>query len=148
MRLSAKDRFWEKVQIPQTNDGCWNWLGGKSQYGYARFSLRKRPVEAHRFSFELLSGRIPRGLTLDHLCRNIICVRPDHLEPVTARENTLRGFGIGACNARKTHCKRGHLFSPENMFHTKRGRRCKVCDLSLRAAQRRLAGIPIGRWPQ
>lgn len=43
--------------------------------------------------YELLVGPIPPGLQIDHLCRNKICVNPAHLEPVTHRENLMRGKG-------------------------------------------------------
>ncbi len=64
----------------------------------------------------MVVGQIPSGLTLDHLCRVRNCVNPAHLEPVTHRENTLRGDGVTAINARKTSCHRGHPFAGENLY--------------------------------
>ena len=72
---------------------CWEWTaatGGKG-YGYGWCSNDKRMKGAHRLIWELLVGPIPEGLTLDHLCRNKLCVNPDHLEPVTHQVNILRG---------------------------------------------------------
>lgn len=70
--------------------GCWNWVGGQSSDGYGVWSLRGAVTRrAHRIMYERHKGPIPQGLQLDHLCRNRLCVNPDHLEPVTNRENIL-----------------------------------------------------------
>ncbi|MBT2412652.1 HNH endonuclease [Streptomyces sp. ISL-12] len=66
------------------------WTGSTDQ-GYGRLRFRGRLVRAHRFSYELNVGPIPDGHQVDHLCRTPSCVRPDHLEAVTQRENVLRG---------------------------------------------------------
>ena len=57
------------------------------------------------------------------------CVHPDHLEPVTNRENILRGKAVSARNARKTHCIHGHPFDEANTYIYPNGhRRCRRCD--------------------
>ncbi|MDO8391055.1 MAG: HNH endonuclease signature motif containing protein [Actinomycetota bacterium] len=80
--------------------GCWLWLGGVDRHGYGKFELPSRTVKAHRFSYELHVGSIPPGLVIDHVrewgCRHRSCVNPDHLEPVTVRENTVRGIAARA----------------------------------------------------
>lgn len=108
--------------------GCWIWLGDTSDRGYGHVNYQKRKYLAHRAVYTILVGPIPKGLTLDHLCRNTSCVNPKHIEPVTQRENVLRGIGVTAQNARKKLCKRGHPFSKENTY-TLGGywRECKVC---------------------
>lgn len=93
----------------------------------------KELILAHRFEYEKVHGKIPSELVIDHLCRNGLCVNPKHLEAVTNKENILRGEGICAINARKTHCKRGHLLSSENIYQRKNGKRdCKLCDAERR----------------
>jgi hypothetical protein len=73
-------------------------------------------------------GEIPRGMTLDHICRNRDCCNPAHLEPVTVKENILRGDSLSARNARKTHCHRGHPLAGDNLsLPPSGGRKCKAC---------------------
>lgn len=117
--------------------GCIEYTGSRSRGGYGTVSVgggTNRP--AHRASYELVRGPIPDGLQLDHLCRNRICVNPAHLEPVTQRENLMRGEGPSAVHARQTHCVNGHEFTPENTYYdAKRNRRtCRACS---RERQRR-----------
>lgn len=114
---------------------CWIWLGAVT-HGYGTQIISRRHVYAHRAVYELHKGAIPAGLVLDHLCRVTRCVNPDHLEPVTARTNTLRGESIAAANARKTHCLRGHPLSGDNLrIFAQRGgkpgfqRHCHACAL-------------------
>lgn len=108
---------------------CWSWRR-PSPNGYGMIYANGRPQWAHRAGYELLVGPIPKGLELDHLCRNRACVNPAHLEPVIHRENCLRGVSRNAENARKTHCLRGHEFTPENTYHPPKRptrRYCRAC---------------------
>lgn len=125
--LSVEERFWSKVD---KTAGCWVWTAGRVGGGYGTFTVDRRAQVAHRFAYELLVGPVPDGLQLDHLCRNRQCVNPAHLEPVTARTNLLRGEGVAAKNARKTHCNRGHAYTAETTYVYKdTGHRlCKVCQ--------------------
>lgn len=117
-------RFWAKVSV---TDDCWLWIGAISSTGYGNFWLSGRYISAHRASYEYAVGPIPDGLHIDHLCRVRQCVNPSHLEPVTQRENTLRGETLPAANARKTHCLRDHPFTPENTYVSSAGRSCLTC---------------------
>lgn len=120
-------RFWSKVQ--KTESGCWLWTASSVRGGYGKFSIGGGLVErAHRYAYRMFRGPIPPDLELDHLCGVTACVNPEHLEAVTHQENTRRGQGAAGQNARKTHCKRGHLFGPENTYHDPAGdRRCRIC---------------------
>jgi hypothetical protein len=133
------DRFWEKVDkngpIPEYRPElgpCWIWTAYKSNEGYGQISgERRKPrhIYVHRFSYELLNGPILEGLTLDHLCRVRCCVNPGHLEPVTNRENILRGTAPSANQSRQTHCVNGHLFDDKNTYLIKGHRICKLCSI-------------------
>lgn len=128
------DRFWAKVEKLGPDD-CWEWKAARFLSGYGRFKAGGRDTVAHLWCYELTVGKVPAGLELDHLCRNRSCVNPSHLEPVTHRENMMRGETITAANARKTHCKNGHPLSGDNLLIRKNGsRRCRACE---KATQKR-----------
>lgn len=124
------ERLMSKREIdPET--GCWNWTGSVVRTGYGQIKVRKGLVQrTHRVMYEALVGPIPEGLDLDHLCRNRRCMNPEHLEPVTERENALRGQGPAARNAMKTHCPRGHPYSGGNLYiiPSTGGRMCRTCS--------------------
>lgn len=82
-------RFWEKVEIAD-GGGCWIWTGGTDHFGHGNFR-DGRVQKAHRWAWLFLVGAIAPGAHLDHLCREPRCVRPEHLEPVTAQVNVRRG---------------------------------------------------------
>ena len=110
-------------------DGCWLWTANTHTQGYGKIKIAKKTMLAHRVSYELYVGKIPDGLHIDHLCRQTACVNPHHLEAVTKRENTLRGIGPSAQNAKKTHCKRGHEFIGENTYSYSTNKRiCIFCN--------------------
>lgn len=134
---------------------CWVWCLHTSGSGYARGRVpgrERRNYFIHRETYEAFVGPIPDSLQLDHLCRVRTCVNPHHLEPVTNRVNALRGVGPTAINARKTHCPRGHEYTPENTRIRNSGwRACRACDAIRAQDQRRKRlrdgkGGGEGRW--
>lgn len=133
-RPSLDQRFWAKVE--RTED-CWNWVGTITNgYGFVKVNGGMR--SAHRVAWQLSVGPVPDGMDVDHLCRNRRCVNPAHLEPVTHRENVLRGAGTAAVNARKTHCKHGHSLSDSNLI-LQNGGRTRVCRECRNSRARRRA---------
>lgn len=126
--------FWTKVDkagaVPAHRPDlgpCWLWTGTVSRKGYGHHGWEGATRITHRIAYQLVVGPIPEGLELDHLCRNRACCNPDHLEAVTHAINALRGISANAINARKTHCLRGHEFTPENTRIDSFGRHCRAC---------------------
>lgn len=116
-------KFWSQVEKTPT---CWFWRGSLTTHGYGQFGhgIRGLTTRAHRLAWVWENGPLVAELSLDHLCRNRNCVRPDHLEAVTNRVNVLRGIGPTALNARKDQCKRHgipYIDGPSC-------RRCVKCD--------------------
>lgn len=122
--LSLTDRFWAKVQRG-ADTACWLWRGGKAN-GYGRIHHQYRQINAHRVSWQIAHGtELSAELTIDHLCRNKLCVNPSHLEAVSRGENARR------YTAALTACVHGHPFDEKNTkYTTRRGalrRLCRAC---------------------
>ena len=138
------DRVLAKT-IVGTKDECWPWLGQLTKgnrHGYAKIRHRIAgkwyTVPAHRITYEHFIAPFPKGLVSDHTCRNRGCVNPWHIDPVTSRENTMRGENIAAIYAKATHCIHGHAFTQLNTRIRPDGikRTCRECD-KLRSRLRR-----------
>src|SRR5262245_55497325 len=97
-----RERFMSHVRIAVS--GCWEWQGWRDHRGYGKATAvgRRGKDWAHRVAYQLFTGPIPDGLTLDHLCRNTGCVNPEHLEPVSLAENIRRAL------PERTECPHGH----------------------------------------
>jgi HNH endonuclease len=123
------EAFWASVE---KSDGCWLWRASTNGRGYGTF----RSQMAHRVAYELLTGPIPDGHELDHLCDVRKCVNPSHLEPVVPRVNRLRAGNWIVLQAEQTHCRRGHRYTPETVYVDARGKRhCRPCRSVRRRAQ-------------
>lgn len=120
-------------KIPKGDENaCWDWVGYKNVNGYGIFNVDGKPQYAHRISYEIYKGKIPKHLEIDHLCRNRACINPTHLEAVSSRENTIRGESPFGKNARKTHCPKGHPLSGRNLILRRNKnsftRGCRICS--------------------
>lgn len=114
-------------------NNCLVWKNTLTDGGYGRLDMprslgmEKKYFLAHRLAYNLTRGNLPEDLTLDHLCRNRACINPAHLEPVTHKENTLRGKGFSAQFAKRDACVNGHPFTEENIYKWRGARICKAC---------------------
>lgn len=124
--------------------GCWIWKGGDNSkgYGFIRLYSDNTGIMAHRYFYLHFVGEIPKGLVLDHLCRNRRCVNPGHLEPVSDMENFLRGESSGAKALRQSKCKCGRAFDALwKNGHGSVSRKCKHCTRVCARAYRLKRGI-------
>lgn len=121
-RLTAKLRF--------DASGCWIFTGCLLK-GYGQINSGGnggKALYAHRVTYEAFIGPIPPNKNLDHLCRTPACVNPWHLEPVTQRENIMRGMSEVARRAERTHCPQGHAYDCLNFDADGRAHRnCRTC---------------------
>ncbi len=144
----TQDEFWRKVDRSPLAGACWLWRGRLTAtgYGHCRVKVYDSTVEwwtstrAHRLSYQLEHGPIDQGLVIDHLCYNVACVNPAHLEPITHLENIRRSREVRP-RPRQQYCVHGHERIPENM---RPGRRdCAICHRlqSRRYRSRQVGGV-------
>lgn len=126
--------------MPENPNECWLWTASTCGQGYGQFFVRKGRSEngkprpfmalAHRVAYELTRGPIPEGLTIDHLCKNRLCVNAAHMEAVPIAENVRRATPWSSL---KTHCPKGHPYDRTDSWVNKKtgkvqtGRRCNRC---------------------
>lgn len=125
----AASAAWRRVQKyiePEPNTGCWLWTGSLFGSGYALTRFGGGKIRVHRLAYEQAVGPIPVGLVIDHLCRVRACVNPAHMEPVTVRENTMRGNSPTVLLSRSGRCKQGHVQTG--------AWRCRICRVRSNAS--------------
>lgn len=110
---------------------CKLWHMSCTAGGYGQVVICGDHFYVHRLEWEMHNGPIPNGFVIDHTCRVRSCYEITHLRLVTPAVNaTENSTSPAALNKVKTHCKRGHPFTPENTrISTRRtgSRVCKTC---------------------
>lgn len=128
--LDPWQRFLSHVLIMP--NGCWIWQASRDKNGYGKFKLNRKDMRAHVFAWTHWNGSVPKGFVLDHFeCNTPPCVNPCHVRPETPQRNSWVPGNKAYDNAHKTHCHRGHEFTPENTYVWKTkfgwGRECRAC---------------------
>ncbi len=135
--VTLEQRFGEKIWC-DLESGCIEWMASTRSKGYGQVRVGGKLRYAHQVAWELAGETVPEGWCLDHVgCDNPLCVNPEHLVATTFRDNTMRGAGPPAMNARKVECSSGHAYTPENTRWVvnqagKMHRRCRLCQYDQR----------------
>lgn len=133
--------LWQSIQHRFEQRGeCLIWTGAKNPEGYGHIGRSERGqvryFNVHQVAYAALVGPVSSGQELDHLCRNPACAAIAHLQPVSSRENSLRGRHPNFVTHRTGVCRRGHLIAGENLRACADGRkRCRRCGLDAAARQ-------------
>lgn len=123
-KIPQEIRFYDKFIAGKSNE-CWEWKGAINNVGYGMFRENNdKMVTAHRKSYELHKGEIPKGMCICHSCDNPKCVNPDHLWLGTIKDNIDDMIRKGR-----------NKFVNDNMPKST----CNVCGVTLPANT-------IGRW--
>jgi hypothetical protein len=107
MRASLEQRFWLRVR--KQDGGCWIFNGRPDEYGQLGFE--RRTHLAHRLSYQMHVGDIPKGLYICHKCDVRGCVNPDHLYAGTHEDNKRDAVDRGRLRKKRGSC---HNATPED----------------------------------
>jgi hypothetical protein len=131
--MNDYERFMSKVN---KTDTCWLWKAGLNHKQYGQFSITlngwTKTYRAHRFIYEYFNGPIPEGMLVCHSCDVPGCVNPDHLWLGTVSDNAIDAVNKKRHGmTKKTHCPRGHEYTPENTYRranrASASRECRKC---------------------
>lgn len=124
--LTPDQRFLLSVE---KTDTCWLWTGYMKQHNYGLFMANNKQWLTHRYAYEKWVGPIPQGKFLDHICHNPSCVRPDHLRPVSNKQNRENHSGLQKNN--KSGFRGVSWFAHAGKWAAQVGHNGKVINLGL-----------------
>jgi hypothetical protein len=116
-------------RVKFTDTGCWEWQGNRNALGYGQANFAGKKYMVHRFMYEALTAApVPQGFDICHSCHNRACVNPFHIRSDTHQANLMDSSRAKRLNGQaKTHCKRGHPLSGDNLSPGV-FRQCKICS--------------------
>jgi hypothetical protein len=133
LQKTVEERIQEIMDRTEVdNNECLNWLGAyRVRYPFIYF--QGKCYRGNRLLYALCFGKIPDGMFVMHTCDNVKCINPNHLRLGTPQDNVddMISKGRHKFIQKKTHCSRGHEFSPDNITLWRSGdryiRHCKKC---------------------
>jgi hypothetical protein len=139
--VPLRERLFRSLVIDHESS-CLLWTLSTTKAGYGQINVNRRISLVHIVMWEMFEGPVPAGLELDHVaargCVHRHCASIAHLEPVTHRENLLRGKSFSAVNAAATHCPALHRYDTANTYIRPDGtRECRECHRLAELAKRR-----------
>ena len=129
LRLPIKSRL--SLNSHVNENGCWIWDMAKNKDGYGTVTYEHKTWLAHRLSFTVFVGSIPKGKVIDHTCNIRACINPNHLKPSTDGDNFRRSNHPKAILHREQRCKEGHSVTGDNIQWGWYGPRCRICYQAL-----------------
>jgi len=118
MQKDIQDRL--LLNITENEQACWIWNNSKDKNGYGYIKYQYKTNKAHRVSYILFKGDIPKGMFVCHTCDNPSCINPDHLFIGSAKDNLMDMVKKGRSNWTGTKTK---LFGKDNPNY-RHGNRC------------------------
>lgn len=126
----SSDKFFDRIN-PEPNTGCWLWGGCIHHSGYGNFKFKGKLFSAHRLSWVLHFGEVPKDLWVLHKCDVRACANPQHLFLGSASDNMFDMHNKKRHKKmwfKNSHCRNGHEYTKENSYINPKGlRNCRVC---------------------